>query len=145
MFRTIVIPVDLHGVTDHVIAVAAGLARADDATLHVVYVLSEGRDFEAAAFTLIDEDTVAFHEREIQSVVASAVERARALGARAASHVVEGAPAWRMILDEAARLGADLIVMQTHGRRGIARAVEGSVTEEVLRHGTVPLLALREP
>jgi len=38
-----------------------------------------------------------------------------------------------------------LIVMQTHGRRGFTRALEGSVTEDVLRHATAPVLAVRVP
>ena len=40
-------------------------------------------------------------------------------------------------------IGADLVVMSTHGRRGITRWAIGSVTEKVLRGGTVPVLMVR--
>jgi nucleotide-binding universal stress UspA family protein len=43
----------------------------------------------------------------------------------------------------AVELGADLIVMGTHGRRGISRALLGSVTEYVVRTSTVPVLTVR--
>jgi nucleotide-binding universal stress UspA family protein len=145
MFRTILFPLDLAGASEHTIAVAARLAREQEATLHVIYVLDQGHDFEAAAFTSIDPQTVSFHMREIQRVVTSTAERAVALGARAESHVVDGGPAWQMILHEATRLRADLILMQTHGRKGLGRAVVGSVTEEVLRHASIPVLVVREP
>ena len=144
-FRTILFPLDLAGASEHTIALAASLAREQEATLHLVYVLDEGRDFEAAAFTAIDPQTVSFHLREIQRVMTSTAERAIALGARAESNMVDGGPAWEMILHEATRVGADLILMQTHGRKGLGRAVLGSVTEEVLRHASIPVLVVREP
>jgi nucleotide-binding universal stress UspA family protein len=140
MFRTILCPLDPAGASERTIALAAGLAHEQKATLHFVYVLDEARDFEAAAFAAIDPRTVSNHLHEVQRLVTSAVDRAVALGIRAESHVVEGGPVWRMILDEATRLGADLIVMQVHPRRGLHRALESSVTEGVLRHATIPVL-----
>ncbi|MBX3260509.1 MAG: universal stress protein [Labilithrix sp.] len=47
------------------------------------------------------------------------------------------------VLAVAKRLGADLIVMGTHGRRGIARALIGSVAESVVRTSPLPVLTLR--
>lgn len=49
------------------------------------------------------------------------------------------------VLKAALDTKADLIVMGTHGRRGIARAVMGSVTEYVLRHAACPVLAVHHP
>ncbi len=48
------------------------------------------------------------------------------------------------IVDEARESGCDLIVIGTHGRRGIGRALLGSDAENVLRHATVPVLLVRE-
>jgi nucleotide-binding universal stress UspA family protein len=47
------------------------------------------------------------------------------------------------ILAESARWGADLIVMGTHGRHGLAHLILGSVAEGVLRRATVPVLLVR--
>jgi len=49
------------------------------------------------------------------------------------------------ICDAAGRLGADVIVMATHGRTGIARVLLGSVAEKIVRHATVPVLTVRSP
>lgn len=49
------------------------------------------------------------------------------------------------ILKAVASQGIDLIAMPTHGRTGLSRAVAGSVTEEVLRRATVPILGIRTP
>ena len=56
--------------------------------------------------------------------------------------VREGRPA-AAILEAAKVHAADLIAMATHGRRGLARLVTGSVTEEVLREATCPMLVRR--
>jgi nucleotide-binding universal stress UspA family protein len=58
------------------------------------------------------------------------------------AHVVLGAPA-RAIVSLAAQLDADLIVVGTHGRRGLRRALLGSVAEEVVRTAGCPVYAVR--
>ena len=54
-------------------------------------------------------------------------------------------PVWEQIIAEAGQWKADLIVLGTHGRRGIGRAVLGSSAEAVLRHAAVPVLLVRQP
>ncbi|MNU10571.1 hypothetical protein D3C72_2577980 [compost metagenome] len=49
------------------------------------------------------------------------------------------------VLDEAGSWKADLIVIGTHGRRGVRRMVLGSSAEGILRGATVPVLLLRAP
>ena len=49
-----------------------------------------------------------------------------------------------VIVEVAAKLPADLIVMVTHGRRGLARLVESSIAEKVLRSAPCPVLAVRQ-
>jgi len=59
-------------------------------------------------------------------------------------HLVEGTPA-EAIVRFADREGVDLIVMGTHGRTGISRALMGSVAEAVVRHASCPVLTFRQP
>jgi nucleotide-binding universal stress UspA family protein len=49
------------------------------------------------------------------------------------------------ILDEAKTMPADLIVMGTHGRRGLSHTLSGSVAEAVLRRSSCPVLTVRSP
>ncbi|MDR7417875.1 MAG: universal stress protein [Armatimonadota bacterium] len=62
---------------------------------------------------------------------------------RARTVIREGNPR-AVILDTAKRERADLIVMGTHGRTGLARLLFGSVAEHVVRHSPVPVLTVRQ-
>jgi nucleotide-binding universal stress UspA family protein len=53
-------------------------------------------------------------------------------------------PVSDVILDDAAKWRADLVVMGTHGRRGFNRLLLGSDAERVLREASVPVLLVRE-
>ena len=66
-------------------------------------------------------------------------------GVKAAASLVEsrGRPVSDVILDEARKWRADLIVMGTHGRRGVNRLLLGSDAERVLRSAPVPVLLVR--
>ncbi len=61
------------------------------------------------------------------------------------SLLLKNGDARETILESSKELGADLIVMGTHGRRGIARALIGSVTEAVVRTAECPVLTVRSP
>lgn len=59
-------------------------------------------------------------------------------------HFATGAPA-EEILREAADLGADLIILGTHGRSGLSRLLMGSVAEQVMRRAACPVLTVKTP
>jgi nucleotide-binding universal stress UspA family protein len=60
-------------------------------------------------------------------------------------HVLRGAESGAGLLAQAARLGADVIVMGTHGRSGLLRALMGSVAMDVLKHAKVPVVLVHDP
>ena len=70
-------------------------------------------------------------------------EAAARVGIACATRHVKDQFAAEGIVDEAKTLGADLIVMASHGRRGLAKVVLGSQATRVLTHSTVPLLICR--
>jgi nucleotide-binding universal stress UspA family protein len=67
----------------------------------------------------------------------------RKLGLHVETQVALGSDAGEQILATAKKLGADVIVMATHGHGALAKAVFGSVTERVLRAGICPVLLVR--
>lgn len=67
----------------------------------------------------------------------------RVPGARVRVVQAGGRPISRAIIDVAKEEGVSMIVMTTHGRSGLGRALLGSVAEEVLRHARVPVVLIR--
>jgi len=82
-------------------------------------------------------------ERSAEALLKSVGEQAERMGVPCETvHVLGVVPA-EGILDTAAKRSCDLIVMASHGRRGIVRLVLGSQTAEVLAGATTPVLIVR--
>ena len=89
--------------------------------------------------SIIESETTKAHE-----LVTSAAERLRSAGFEASTSVREGDPK-AVILDCATEWGADLIIVGSHGRKGIARFVLGSVSEAVARYARCSVEIVRLP
>ena len=81
--------------------------------------------------------------QEAQRVVAEALAVAAAAGVAASAERLAGEPPHRAIVAAARRLGCDLIVMASHGRRGLKGMLLGSETQRVLVQASVPVLVVR--
>lgn len=79
-----------------------------------------------------------------EAAVAQAIAKAKQSGVEILPVVKEGDPR-EVIKTTAEELGADLIVLGTHGRRGIVRAIFGSVAEAVVRSSLVPVMTVHAP
>ncbi|MFB6196186.1 MAG: universal stress protein [Haloplanus sp.] len=138
MFETLLFPTDgSEGATaafDHVLDVAA----ANDATVHVVNVADTTRD----SVTQIRGEVVDTLEREGRDIVEKAADRAEKRGVATVTEVLQGEP-YSTIVDYAETRAVDLVVMPTHGRRGLDRFLLGSTTERVVRRSEVPVLTIR--
>jgi nucleotide-binding universal stress UspA family protein len=106
------------------------------AVIHLVCALGPVGELPLSQ-KLVDELSVE-HRRALELL---AVRRHRQ--AAFAPPIVEAADPRDLILATAARIDADLIVMGTHGRRGISRLVLGSVAEDIVRRAPCPVLAVR--
>lgn len=78
---------------------------------------------------------------DVEAAASKALDELAATNGALAHKMRVGIPADE-ILREAKEIGADLLVMATHGRSGLARVVIGSVVERVLRHSPIPVLAV---
>ena len=83
---------------------------------------------------------------EGEQIVKGALDDARKAGVEARTKVVnaEGRRVASTVVEEANEAGAELIVLGTHGRRGLEHLVLGSVAEGVARRATVPVLLIRK-
>jgi nucleotide-binding universal stress UspA family protein len=82
-------------------------------------------------------------ERIARSRVEAAADAARANGLEVAGATVEALHPWEAILDHAKSRQCDLIVMASHGRRGISALLLGSETQKVLTHSAIPVLVIK--
>lgn len=122
---------------------ALRFARAFDADVLALYVV------DSASFTTLPgefewETLRESLEEQGRTALASVSEAAAAAGVRAEVRVAEGHPS-EEILRAAAEWSADLVVMGTHGRSGLAHLLLGSVAERVIRHASCPVLVVRAP
>lgn len=87
-----------------------------------------------------DKTTAEAAEKQL----ARAAELAKAQGVVCETLHVSEAQAYRSIVDTASARGCDLIVMGSHGRRGVAGLLLGSVAMKTLTHAHIPVLVYRE-
>jgi nucleotide-binding universal stress UspA family protein len=136
--RRILCPVDLSETSHHAIEHAVAISRWFRASVSVLHVYSPM--FMPIPSLPAVEDRVS--ESELGRVRVEVGALCAAAGAADVDVLVEvGAPA-RLIVERAADLPADLIVMGTHGAGGFERLVLGSVTEKVLRKAGCPVLTV---
>lgn len=90
----------------------------------------------------VPSTVAALLRRDAEAHLAPLVASAEARGVPTEFRVVFGHPA-ATILEVATREGVDMIVMGTHGRTGLVRAMMGSVAEEIVRHADVPVVTVR--
>ena len=137
-FKRILAPVDFDASSLGALDMAAKIARQNDATVAVLHIVPVDIDLRGMPqYTeLIKRQEAIDHDK------LSAIAKERLAEVKWEVLDQMGPPA-DVIAEVAVRIGADLIVMVTHGRRGLARLVEGSVAEKVLRIAPCPVLAVR--
>jgi nucleotide-binding universal stress UspA family protein len=134
-FRRILCPVDFGANSVTALKIAAELARERGAALYVLHVVAIPSGPEVSLdFSKLEGAARTRLERLVREKVGA--------GANWEAHVRSGAPAFE-VLRAAERWGADLIVMATHGRKGLKHLVLGSVAESVVREAPCPVLTIR--
>ena len=116
---------------------ALDVAAAHDATLHVLHVADTNQD----SLTRIGGEVVDVLERQGADIVEAAAARAEERGVSTVTSVLQGDP-HLTIVDYVDASDVDLVVMPTHGRRGLSRLLLGSVTERVVTSVDVPVVVV---
>lgn len=143
-FQKILVAVDFSPASDAALEQAARLADAFGASVVVLHVYEAPTFvYPALPFLPLDDISSAI-EKNATAGVAAIVKRMTANG-RAVEGLVRQGSAWQRIEEVAAEILADLVVVGTHGRRGVARAIIGSVAERVVRTSRVPVLTVHAP
>ncbi len=144
MFKRILVPTDGSDITRKAIDVAVTLAKSVGAQL---YTISVKEPFPYSAISEMQptppQEFFDAQERIAAKRVAEVVEAAKSAGLACQGHTVEALHPWEAIIDHAKRQECDLLVMSSHGRRGVTALLLGSETQKVLTHSTIPVLVVR--
>src|SRR5215831_288725 len=138
--KNILCPVDFFPASNAAVNYAAGLAANYDAVIHLLHVVTP---VPVSVYEYAIDSTAILKSVEEASVdeMKKLATRVKGMGVAAETELVVGD-----VYDEIKRsidvLKPDLIVMGTHGRRGVERWFMGSTTEKLLRHSPVPLVTI---
>ncbi|MEL7047451.1 MAG: universal stress protein [Pseudomonadota bacterium] len=144
MYKHILISTDGSDLANAAVDHAVQLAKLMNAKLTAITVQPYLDNFvaEGVSITVSDEDRKAF-----AAATAHNLDQVQAKADQAGVEVqklqIEGSEPWRTIVEAGKDKGCDLIVMASHGRRGLSAMLLGSETQKVLTHSEVPVLVVR--
>jgi nucleotide-binding universal stress UspA family protein len=136
----ILVPIDFSPCAEHALDYACDLAAKLGARVHVIHAI--GATLPELSVALTDQMISSIRHNNA-AVLAKLIEPRRKIAAFGEVTVVDN-DARDAILQAARAVRADLIVIGTHGRRGLSRVLLGSVAEDVVRRAPCPVLTVRE-
>jgi len=147
MYKHILVPTDGSKLSAKAIRTAARLAKLCGAKLTGLYVIpsyiapvhAEGMTYGMVSPRSYKELT----GKEAKKALAVVEIEAQTSGVDASKISLTADQPWRAIIGAARSKRCDLIVMASHGRRGLSALLLGSETEKVLTHSTIPVLVCR--
>jgi nucleotide-binding universal stress UspA family protein len=144
MYHRILVPTDGSDLSRKAVQTALSLARLCGAELRAISVKEP---FPYSALSEMQpvppQEFYDAQERLATSRVEAVLDAAKAAGLPCKGYTVEALHPWEAILDHARTEAADLIVMASHGRRGLNALLLGSETQKVLTHSALPVLVVR--
>ena len=148
MYKRVLVAVDGSQTSAAALSEALALVRDRAGDLRIVHVIDSPYTYPEVWYGQVQTDLEALRRawrKAGETVLDEALALARAGGVPAESAVLEsgGQRVAALVAEEAKRWGADLVVMGTHGRRGIEHLLLGSVAEGVARTAPTSVLLVR--
>lgn len=144
MFKHILVATDGSELSKKAVTKGIALAKMMGAKLTAITVRPPLKDFvaEGVSISVSDEDRAEFI-RQIDHRLDAVRSEAGTQGIAVEAIQSESSEPWRAIIAAAKERGIDLIVMASHGRRGVSALVLGSETQKLLTHTDIPVLVYR--
>ena len=144
MFKRILVPTDGSDITAKAVDTTIRLA---DSLKARVYTISVKEPFPYSAISEMQptppQEFFDAQERIAARRIQAVREACEAAGVPCEAHTVEALHPWEAIIEHAQRMDCDLLVMASHGRRGVTALLLGSETQKVLTHSKIPVLVVR--
>src|SRR5579872_728142 len=145
MFNKIVVPVDGSEPSNAAVDLALRIAAEIKIPIAFVHAVELSRIAALSGPSSIDPSIAIDAACQAgEAILKEAKEKAAAAGVSATSELMQD-ECVRSVLGAVRQSKADLIVVGSHGRSGIARALLGSVAEGILRHSSVPVMVCHAP
>jgi nucleotide-binding universal stress UspA family protein len=145
MYKRIVVPVDGSETAQKALVTALQMAREASGCVHLVHVVEGLTPMTADPYGAYSGDVIEVMRQSGRKILDDALALARSEGVQADTQLFDnfGERLAEVVADSATRFNADLMVVGTHGRRGLGRVLMGSGAEQIIRLSPVPVLVLR--
>jgi len=147
MYRRILVATDGSSLSKKAVRASIGLASTMEAELVALYVVPRYPVSYFEGGVNVSQADIAQTEKQWsdrgQAVVDAVRDAAQADGVKAKAVLTRSDLVAESIMAAAKKYKCDLVVMASHGRKGLKRVLLGSETQHVLTHSTVPVLVLR--
>lgn len=145
MYNRILIPIDGSPTSNDGLDEGIKLARLTGASIRLIHVIDDVPFLMGASFGAVSGDVLGWLKSAGEALLVQGRKRAEAAGVPVDSTIYEtlGGRLCERVETEAAAWRADLIVLGTHGRRGVGRMFLGSDAEQIVRTSTIPVLLVR--
>lgn len=146
MYKRILVPVDGSETSTRALVAALQMARESGGTVRAIHVIEELAQVIAYdPYGAYPGDLLKIMHDNGQKILADAMAVAQSSGVQADQQLVEasGQRLADVVIDQASNFNADLIVVGTHGRRGLGRVLLGSGAEQIIRLAPIPVLVIR--
>lgn len=147
MYKKILVPIDGSDTSTRGLTEAMKLAKDQSAKIRLIHVVNELMIVSSYEGTIYSGELIQALRDGGQKVLDKAKAQVAAAGIQVEAELLEahGGQAGHTIIKDAEHSHADIIVLGTHGRRGLSRLVMGSDAEQVVRQAKVPVLLVRNP
>ncbi len=131
--KTILVPVDFSQNTDKLVEYAAGVAEKVGANLSLINVVDNSTGFGFAALHKFEDDM----KKDMEAKMAALVDQYKSLCGSSENKVVIGDAVDSIV---AAAKNCDMVIIATHGYKGLDKILLGSVAERVLKASPCPVV-----
>ena len=140
--KNILVPTDFSSLSQSALEYARDLADNMNATIHILHVIDKSMPFVPGKQNLSESELTAAFEADARKQLSAFIAEAENDTDIKVIGMIKHGIDFEEIVKYAKEVGADLIVIATHGRTGIMHSLLGSVAEKVIQHAKCPVLVI---
>jgi nucleotide-binding universal stress UspA family protein len=143
--KTVLVPCDFSQTALNAFSFALDVAERSEAVIHLVHVIDVPTVYDAAFVPAMPVDTTVYNDLEAKAgeEFRKIIDKHRSSGIHMEAKLAYGSPE-KVLLDYIQTAGIDVVIMGSHGARGLRELLIGSTAEKIIRHATVPVMVIKD-